>query len=110
MMTVILELQARLFFVGMGYGAFLMLVYQMIVIVRNILKLNLVWVNIIDLLFWLYSAGTVISMIYTYDNGNLRSYDLLGLGVGVLVSKILIVDPVKLMISRYKLKKKLKNK
>lgn len=95
MIGLIVTSQADVFLISIIYGAALSLIYDIIRSVRRVVSHKNLFIAIEDFLYWMFWACTVISMIYTYNNGALRSYVILGLLIGcalylLLLSRLLL--------------------
>ena len=63
-------------------GNLVCLVYEAIRIFRRILRHNLFWISVEDLIFWLGTAMYLFIKIYQTSNGIIRWYFALGALVG----------------------------
>ncbi len=76
--------QADVFLVSIIYGIILTVIYDSLRCLRRIVPHNNIFIGIEDIFYWLSFACIVISLIYTYNNGELRGYVVLGMALGSL--------------------------
>lgn len=89
MIGLIVTTQGDVFLISMIYGAALSLIYDMIRSFRRVVSHSNFVIAVEDFLYWIFWACAIISMIYTYNNGDLRSYVILGLILGACLYYLL---------------------
>lgn len=72
-------------------GNLVYLVYCVIRILRRIIKHNLFWISLEDVMFWVATGFYLFSEIYQASNGTIRWYFVLGvLAGGILTHHIIL--------------------
>lgn len=66
------------------WGVFLFLIYDCLLIFRNIIKHNRVITAIEDVVFWVVSGVLIFQMMYTKNHGTIRWYFIIGLALGMI--------------------------
>lgn len=77
-------------------GVFLAICYDVLRIIRRIIVHTSFWLGIEDILYWCFTGIFLFLVIYTENDGVIRSYALLAIGVGALLYH---VGPSKLIIN-----------
>ena len=73
-----------IFLVSVVTGTMLRLVYQSIVVFRQLVEHSLLIIGIEDIFFWLGAALYVFVQIYHTSDGRIRWYFILGVALGVI--------------------------
>lgn len=83
------EILREVIFVSHSFlmGIIITFVYDGFLILRRLIKHNMFWVSIEDLIFWIVCAVSVFFMLYRENNGTLRWFAVAGAFVGMLVYK-----------------------
>ncbi len=79
-----------IFLVSVVTGTMLRLVYQSIVVFRQLVEHSLLIIGIEDIFFWLGAALYVFVQIYHTSDGSVRWYFILGLVFGMLFCEAVI--------------------
>ena len=66
-------------------GVFLAVCYDVLRIIRKIIVHTSFWIGIEDIFYWCFTGIYLFFVIYTENNGVIRSYALLAVGTGALV-------------------------
>ena len=72
------------------WGFKLAVIYDGIVVLRNVLKHREIFVYIEDFIYWIYCAFFVFEHLYEIGDGHVRWYMALGVGIGMLAYKLTI--------------------
>lgn len=86
-------LEVKFFFVSVACGVLLLIAYDLLRIVRRILKQNGFLVAIEDLLFWIAGGVFFFHTIYTENYGIIRSFSIAGLILGMVLYHNTISGP-----------------
>lgn len=70
---------------SIGMGIFITFVYDLLRIMRRVLRHSNFFVSLEDLLFWIFCALSVFALMYNMGNGNLRWFAVFGALGGMLV-------------------------
>lgn len=76
--------ELKLFGICLVLGGIIAFIYDLIRMIRLFIPHKNVFVDIEDLLFWLFTAWMVFWTLFTYNRGSLRAYAFLGMFVGVI--------------------------
>lgn len=66
-------------------GVFLAICYDVLRIIRRIIVHTSFWLGIEDILYWCFTGIFLFFVIYTENDGIIRSYAILAIGVGALL-------------------------
>lgn len=66
-------------------GVFLAVCYDVLRIMRRMIVHTSFWMGIEDILYWCFTGIFLFFVIYTENNGVIRSYALLAIGTGALI-------------------------
>ncbi len=82
--------QADVFLISMAWAAGLFALYDVLRGLRRAVRHWNFFVALEDFLYWMFWTCCVIYMIYTYNNGEIRSYVLLGFLLGAVLYELLL--------------------
>lgn len=88
-MSELVYTELDLFWHAIKFGISIGFLYDCIRIFRRVSAHNLVAVSIEDFLYWLFCGFKLFLLLYRYNNGSLRLYILMGVGIGMLLYKML---------------------
>lgn len=77
--------ETDIFWKALALGGILMLVYDMLRILRRLVRHNTWWVALEDFLFWVGSAIAIFSMLFRENDGYLRGFSIGGVVLGMLL-------------------------
>lgn len=77
--------ELHLFGICLLLGAAIAFIYDVIRIMRLLIPHKDVFVDIEDLIFWLFTAWIVFWTLFTYNRGSLRAYAFMGMFLGVII-------------------------
>lgn len=83
-------------------GNTIYLVYTAIRIVRRLIRHNLFWVSLEDLIFWVGTGIYLFVKIYQTSNGSIRWYFVIGVLLGGLLTHLVILQIAKKYIAKRK--------
>lgn len=84
-MSETIGLELMFFFVSIKSGAFLLLAYDFLRIFRRILKHKRFFVAMEDLLFWIIASIYLFGIMYEQNDGVIRGFSILGMGLGMII-------------------------
>ncbi len=70
---------------SIGMGIFITFVYDLLRILRRVIRHNNFFVSLEDFLFWVFCALAVFALMYSMGNGNLRWFAVFGALGGMFV-------------------------
>ncbi len=68
-------------------GILITFVYDWFLILRRLIRHNILWISVEDLIFWIGCAVSVFGMLYQQNNGIVRWFAVAGAAVGMLLYK-----------------------
>lgn len=83
-------------------GNLVYLVYSAIRVVRRIVKHNLFFVSLEDLIFWIGTGIFLFVKIYQTSNGSIRWYFVIGVLTGGILTHFIICKIAKKYIAKWK--------
>lgn len=88
---------------SVGMGILITFVYDLLRILRRVIRHNNFWVSLEDLVFWIFCALSVFALMYSMGNGNLRWFAVFG-ALGGMFAYLKVVSPwfVKIMSGIFK--------
>ncbi len=75
---------------SVGTGAWLMIVYDFLRILRILIPHNFFWIGVEDFCYWIYCALVTFLLLYEENDGNLRSYAIVGMFIGMILFQYLV--------------------
>lgn len=79
-----------LFSLSILYGVIILLFYDCFRVIRRLIPHSSVMIAIQDLFFWIVTGFSIFALLYRYNNGSIRGYCILGMGLGMLFYSIAI--------------------
>ncbi|HIS61757.1 MAG TPA: spore cortex biosynthesis protein YabQ [Candidatus Scybalomonas excrementigallinarum] len=76
--------EAHLFYLSILYGGMILFFYDWFRIVRRLIPHHNIMIAIEDLIFWIITGFSIFALIYQYNNGSIRAYCILGMGMGMI--------------------------
>lgn len=83
-MDIIIWKEIHFFTISILYGVGILLIYDGFRIIRKLFKHNTVLIALEDLIYWISTAIIIFSLLYTYNNGSVRGYAILGMAIGMI--------------------------
>lgn len=80
-----MENQAYIFLIFILNGFLIGILFDGFRILRKAFKTSDIITYIQDILFWIISGGIILYSIFKFNNGELRNYIFIGLGIGTLL-------------------------
>ena len=84
-----MENQAYLFLIFILNGFLIGILFDIFRILRKAFKTKDIITYIQDTLFWLISGGVILYSIFKFNNGELRNFIFIGIGMGALIYMLL---------------------
>ncbi|MDF2539492.1 MAG: hypothetical protein K0S76_2513 [Herbinix sp.] len=102
-----ITIELQFFLISILWGAIILLVYDVFRILRRLIKHNWFFVAIEDLLFWVVSSVFIFAMMYQENNGIIRGFSVMGMGIGMvlyhyILSELLISAVTKLIYTLFR--------
>lgn len=94
-MSSYIKYEAILFLLSIGTGAFLLLIYDFLIILRKIIPHHPIISACEDLLYWTAAGVFLFSVIYRFNQGILRCFFFLGCMLGAWICSTTLAPPLK---------------
>jgi len=82
--------QSTLFGMAVIWGIGIVWLYDILRILRRIIKHTKVFVYLEDIIFWTAEAFIIYHLMYTNDNGAIRLYTMFGICIGIILYSLLL--------------------
>ena len=80
-----IQYEAWLMALSLAGGAWLMMAYDILRLLRMAVRHNSFWTGVEDFLYWLYAAGFTFMLLYEQNNGVFRAYVVAGVFLGMIL-------------------------
>lgn len=87
-----ISIELKFFFISILWGAIILFAYDLLRILRRIIKHNNIGLAIEDIVFWILVSVFIFSMIYRENNGIIRGFSIMGVTIGMVLYHYLISD------------------
>ncbi len=84
-MSSTVEFQAHFFMVSVLWGSFIVVIYDVLRIIRRIIKHSNFLIALEDILFWVVSSIIIFVMLYEQNDGSIRGFAILGMVLGMIL-------------------------
>lgn len=84
-MSKAISLQCNFFLISVLWGAILLVMYDVLRIARCIKKHKWFTIAAEDFMFWLLAAFLIFKMMYEQNDGRIRGFSVLGMGLGMVI-------------------------
>ena len=90
----------ELFLLSIKVGIKVAFIYEVIVIFRMFVS-HCKWVKTVqDIVYWIYAVTILFKLQYTYSNGVLRGFSILGVFLGMMLYYIIVGNPINTLLER----------
>lgn len=112
-----ITVELQFFLISILWGVIILLVYDILRIIRRLIPHNGIILALEDILFWVLASLFIFAMIYKVNNGTIRGFSVMGMGIGMtlyhfIFSELLVkwvtkalhllLRPVRCLINRIK--------
>jgi spore cortex biosynthesis protein YabQ len=87
-----ISVELQFFLISILWGSILLLVYDCLRILRRIVKHNGFFVALEDLIFWVVSSVFIFAMIYKENDGIIRGFSVMGMGIGMVLYHFILSE------------------
>lgn len=94
-----ITVELQFFLISILWGALILILYDILRILRRVIKHNYFFIAIEDLLFWVISSLFIFAMIYNENNGIIRGFSIMGMALGMVIYHFLLSKFVVKLIS-----------
>jgi len=95
-----ITIELQFFMISILWGALVLLAYDLLRILRRIIRHNVLAVAIQDLLFWVLASVFIFALIYVKNNGTIRGFSVMGMVIGMVAYHYIFSDWIVMLISR----------
>jgi spore cortex biosynthesis protein YabQ len=92
--------ELRFFIISVLWGALVLLAYDILRILRRIIRHNEVVVAIQDIIFWIIASIFIFAMIYIKNDGIIRGFSVMGMTIGMVAYHYILSDMIVMLVSR----------
>ena len=87
-----ITVELQFFFMSILWGVIILLVYDILRILRRLIPHNVIILAIEDIIFWVLASLFIFAMIYTMNNGTIRGFSVMGMGIGMTLYHFIFSD------------------
>lgn len=80
-----ITIELQFFLISVLWGVILLFAYDLLRIIRRVLKHNSFFLAIEDLIFWVVSSVFIFAMMYRENNGIIRGFSIMGMMIGMVL-------------------------
>lgn len=95
-----ITIELQFFMISILWGIIILFAYDQFRILRRIIRHNILFVTIEDLLFWILASVFIFAMIYEKNSGTIRGFSAMGMGIGMVLYHYIFSDMIVGLISR----------
>lgn len=95
-----ITIELHFFLISVLWGALVLLAYDLIRILRRIIRHSAIFVTIQDLIFWIVASVFIFAMIYVKNSGTIRGFSVMGMVIGMVMYHYILSDFIVMLISR----------
>lgn len=95
-----INLEVKLFLASVVWGIILVVLYDVIRILRRVIKHNRLVAGMEDVIFWTVSAILIFRMMYQINDGGIRGFAVGGVLIGMILYHYSISDYLVYIIAR----------
>lgn len=89
-MSYAINVEVRFFLISVLWGALILLAYDVLRILRRIIRHNASAVAVQDLVFWVTASVFIFAMIYRENDGIIRGFCIMGMSIGMVLYHYLL--------------------
>ena len=91
-MNAAITIELKLFLLSVLWGALILVIYDVIRIIRRLIKHNIIFTTIQDILFWAAVSLLIFAMLYVNNDGIIRGFSVIGMGIGMVLYHYILSD------------------
>ncbi len=95
-----ITIELQFFLTSILWGGILLLIYDILRILRRVIKHGAFLIAVQDMIFWVAASLFIFSMIYRENNGIIRGYSILGMMLGSILYHFALSDFLVKLISK----------
>lgn len=86
--------ELQFFLISIIWGTIILLAYDVLRILRRIIKHSSIILAIEDIIFWIVTSVFIFAMMYTLNNGIIRGFSIMGVSIGMVLYHYLLSELV----------------
>ena len=87
-----ITIELQFFLISILWGAIILLVYDILRILRRLIPHNSLFLALEDILFWVLASLFIFAMIYKMNNGTIRGFSVMGMGIGMTLYHLIFSE------------------
>ena len=87
-----ITVELQFFLISILWGAILLAVYDCLRILRRLVKHSVFFVALEDMIFWVVAAVFIFFMIYRENDGIIRGFSVMGMGIGMVLYHFILSE------------------
>ncbi len=91
-MNASITLELQFFLTSILWGAVLIIVYDFLRILRRLIGHGIFLISFEDLVYWLAASLFIFTILYKENNGIIRGFFILGMGIGMMLYYYVLSD------------------
>lgn len=95
-----ITVELQFFLLSILWGAIILLAYDLLRIVRRLIKHGSFFLAIEDILFWVMASVFIFAMIYRENNGIIRGFTIMGMTIGMVLYHYIISEHLVYIITK----------
>lgn len=96
-----ITIELQFFLISILWGAMVLLGYDVLRIIRRLIKHNGFFMAVEDLLFWVITSVFIFAMIYRENNGIIRGFSVMGMAIGMVLYHYILSDMIVSLITKF---------
>lgn len=99
-MNAAITIELKLFLLSVLWGVLILLIYDIIRIIRRLINHNIIITTIQDILFWITVSLFIFAMLYINNDGIIRGFSVIGMGIGMILYHSMLSDWIVINITK----------
>lgn len=95
-----ITIELQFFLISILWGGILLLAYDVLRILRRLIKHGSILIAFEDLIFWILASIFIFAMMYRENNGIIRGFSILGMAIGMVLYHNILSDLVVAWITK----------
>ncbi|MBH1940737.1 spore cortex biosynthesis protein YabQ [Mobilitalea sibirica] len=91
-MNIAITVELQFFLISILWGVILLFAYDILRVIRRLIKHNSFFLAFEDLIFWVIASVFIFAMLYVKNNGIIRGFSVMGMGIGMVVYHYILSD------------------
>lgn len=87
-----ITVELQFFMISILWGGLLLVIYDLLRIIRNVINHKQLWIAFEDILYWILCGVLIFQMMYKHNNGIIRVFSILGMLIGMILYRHIFSD------------------